>query len=746
LTIRGRTVWLRAVAAFVLLAVAVGVLIVDRARAELERHRSEILAAMGDFLGCTIQAQDLRASWWPTGVIAQGVKIPDESAYGPGDLAHADEVRLEVALLPLLHGQLVVDEVRIFDPVLRLVRGEGGGWNLAGRPASRGAPREEGSGLHHGPKVVVETVRVRNARVSYRDRRIPGVGEFELAAGNLRLRHRGGEFVIDFNSQALGGPEENLAGVLRIPDRRMPGDEASLDLRGRHLRADQLPDLLGLLRGELPIGLRLDGEVEGRLTARLPADVWPPTTAAIELTLDGRATSVEAASGLIRKPVGFPLDVAMALRAGGFGLAVDSARIGLGRAKLEATAEAAAPNQGQQPLALRLADVDAGVLGDTMPALALVRLTGNLSLRGTISPVGPGESAIDLHARLDGGALHPAGQTVKLGSAELQAAVVGGAGDLRATLATRDVDLGGLHFQNVGVSLAGRAATPLDLEVDASHGERGGAVLDRVRVDCLLLQDSLDVRSVTLSGLGGSAAMRGHVSRDGKGIVQVRLEPQWTHLDLRSVASLLGRDLPATGTTGGRATLAMAGSTLAAALASVRGQVDISLKDGSMTDLNLARATLRNLTEVPRLYEAVERRAEERMPRLLESSSRITELDVAGDFSEGKLRIRALRLTVPEYAVTASGEIAFDGTTQLEGSLDLSPEVSQSLAADGGVLSVLAEPGKPVSIPIAIRGEYPRLVSVPAPAFVSAAVRKAVGETAAEKAADFLRRLLGPRR
>ena len=55
-------------------------------------------------------------------------------ALRPGDLARADEARIQVALLPLLRGEIVVTEVRLVSPVLFVVRGVDGGWNVGATP------------------------------------------------------------------------------------------------------------------------------------------------------------------------------------------------------------------------------------------------------------------------------------------------------------------------------------------------------------------------------------------------------------------------------------------------------------------------------------------------------------------------------------------------------------------------------------------------------------------------------------
>jgi hypothetical protein len=628
------------------------------------------------------------------------------------------------------------------NPVLRVVRGADGGWNLTGRAPVAHSEHHEGSNGWRPPSVVVDTVRVRNARVDYRDRRIPGLGELELRAFNLRLRHRKNWLVFDFNAQALGGPEENLGGALRIPDDPSSEEKATLELHATRLAADQLPDVIGLLWSRLPFGVALSGEVSGQLSGELPARPWPPTQGAFDLTLDGRSATIETAHGWIAKPNGVPLDVQARVRSGGFGLAIDRAAVSSGDVRLEAHAESSDGAGGQGPLRFDVASVDAARLAALLPRFATLHPAGEITVHGEIRPSSDGlETTLGAHATSL--ALRPADDRVTLADSTLRTTLLEMGGKVHATLAIKGAQIADARIETVGAVVDGQIDTPLAIRVDASNADRAGARIEALHGECIVTHDGIDVHTIGVAGLDGTAALSGRVAVENGGGYGIRVDPEWRRIDVQALAHLLGTKLTAKGRLAGHASLTSSGRTGDDFLRNLSGAVELHMEEGELPQLNLARLTFARLSRVPQLYDGVEKRVRERAPSLLADTSAISALDLVGEIGGQAMDVRTLSLRSPEYTITASGRIAFDGTTDLDGSLVLALSVTQGLVAESSALRLLAEPGKPITIPINVAGVYPRVTSEPAPEFVATAVRRAVGQAAGEKAAGFFKRLLG---
>lgn len=748
MTGRSRT-WLRALAivaaALTVVVLALGTVVAVRVRGVLGGRTEELLAAVGRAAGVPIAAESVDVSWWPPGVSAHDLAIPDESPYGPGDLARVDEARIEVALLPLLRGEIVVTEVRLMSPVLYVVRGVDGGWNI-GATSLHEAPARAGesTGIGAAPAIVIDSVRVRNARLVYRDRAIPGVGEVEIRGGDALLRRRGEVYRATFNAQALGGAEDNLDGTMVVPRGEVPGD-VTLHLRATGLGGARLPEIVAMLRGSMPFGVSLDGSVDATLDAELPR-AWPPSRASARLVLDADDAGLQAAGGWVAKPVGRPLNVDLGLRAGGFGLAVDRATVSSGDLRLVANPAAAtpvSPDEGQQPLLLALEGVDAERIAAWMPAVAELKPRGALFLEGRVTP-GKDGIATDLRAATSELALDETGRAMTVASASFDLSIAPGTKGVLGALRVAELKSADGSIATLSATVGGGMAQPLDVSVNGAQLARNGVELDSVGVELLVRDGDTTIRSLRVGGLGGSLNAKGRVLRDRDGVLTAALQPEWSGIDLSRLVALVGDRNGGRGVFSGHASLETSGTSLDAAIDNLNGAFDAQLGDGALPGLNVARVTLANLDGIPKLEEAAVGRARERLPELLAQTSDIGSLRVSGTVNEGRIQIGELRLDTRHYVLDAHGRFAFDGDTDLEGTLSLTPDASRTLmSGSGGVLQALAGSDEQVRIPISVHGRYPDLRSAPSSDFLADAAARAVRLPGHDRAASFLRRLLG---
>lgn len=717
-------------------------LLVLRMRGVLAGRSDELVVAVGRAVGLPIRAGSVDVSWWPPGVTAQDLEIPDRSPYGPGDLARADEARIQVALLPLLRGEIVVTEVRLVSPVLFVVRGVDGGWNVGATPAREAAARTgDGGSSAPGPAVVIDSIRVRNARLVYRDRAIPGLGELEVRSGNARLQRDGDGHRVDFNAQALGGPEENVSGSLLIAHGAAP---AKLQIHATEISGKRIPELIALLRGEMPFGVALDGDVSARVEVELPV-AWPPSRAAGALSLDASAAVMRAVGGWVVKPAGMPLDVDLGVRAGAFGIAIDHASVASGGVRLVANlAEPPMPSSesGQQALVLALEGFDAARLAGWVPALASFQPRGALFLEGRVTP-GPDGSATDLRVAASDLALAAQARSVTIASASLDLSLAHGNQGVLGSLRLSEIRSPEGTIASVGATVGGGLEQPLEVQVHGARLERNGVEVETASLDLLLRDGDAEIRSLAVHGLGGTIGARGRTLRDRDGVFTVAVKPQWSGIDLSRLVRLIGEREGGTGIFTGSASLETSGAGVEAALANLNGAFEATLGEATLPGLNVARVTLANLDSIPRLEEAIEGRARERVPELLAPTTTIESLRVSGTVNEGTIQVSELRLDSRQYAIDARGRLAFDGETELEGTLALTLEASRSLLSGSGVLEALAGSDEQVRIPIAVRGVYPDLRSLPSKDYLAAAAARAVRLPGRDRAASFLRRLLG---
>jgi len=730
------------VLAGVAVAAALVALATARAAAVLDARRQELLAAVGSAVGWPIEAASLEVSWWPPAVVARQVRVPDASPYGPGNLGYADEARFEFELLPLVRGRLVVNEVRLQAPVLRIVRGADGGWNLTRQaPPEPIEPRPRG-GEWIAPRVVVDTVRVRNARITYRDRAIPGLGELEVKAANLRLRHGSSGVLVDFNGQALGGPEENVQGRLRIPGDADGPRTATLEIDAENLAASQVPEIISVLRGQVPYGFAFGGEAAVRVRATMNA-AWPPGSAAIEVAVDARDATVRAAGGWIDKRAGSPLAADIGLVADGENLAVERAVLRLAGSELRADADGPPGRTGQPPLRFAVERLDGKTVAEWVPALAALQPSGSIAVSGRLAP-GSGPLATEVHLTGRSLGFVARGRHVDVGGGDVRLVVSDDSDRVLGSARFDDVRGADASAGAIEIAVGGAVARPLTVKIGATRGSLRGAPVEKLALECILTDDGVEVRSLRADGLGGFAVAHGRVTGGGAEPWQVSFEPEWEGLDLSAILLAVGGPAHGSGVLRGRARLATRIADVESALTNLVGDVDVILTDGRLADLNVAGTTLDNLRGIPKLREAVERRARERVPELLVSTSEISLLRVRGAIAARSLAISDLTLESDHYALDARGQVAFDGQTDLDGTLALTPAAAEALVSDAGVVQILASSNGQVRIPVTVRGTYPRLSSAPTSDFLARAMARAIASPPSEGggSGDWLRRLL----
>ena len=743
---RGRA-WLGLVGgAFLLLTTGFG-LVAWRAHRSLSADPSQVVQALSRALGRPVEADVVQVTWWPPGLVVHGVQVPDESPLGPGNVVHADELRLVVGSWALLLGDVVVKRIEVASPVVRLVRGVDGDWNFEKRePGSSPALPTVALATDEAqmprpvsrPAFDLVDLRVTRGRLSLRDRAVPGVPEFEITGLDARLRRTGEDARLEFRGDALGGPPGNLAGAWSLPQ---GADRSVLEIWGSEIPASRLPEVLQLARGSVPFGAALDGVVSSEATASLPA-VWPPESAEVLVTVDARDASATAAGGYITKRAGTPLALELRLDAYPDRLSVKRAGFVSGDAMVEVVAvEAIDGAAAEEALRVTSTGMTADALVDWIPVLEAVAPRGALDLTGTLLPVDG-----DL-----GGRLRLAGTDlgIRLGEAPAGLGAVAVAVELSqgdgfdVGVSFDDFVSGDLTAARIVASIAGEETGGLRLRVDGEGGGRGDARVDRLALEVEVSDAHADVRRLAVEGLGGTLEAEGEISRDEENAILARFSPQWDGVDFAGLFRLFGVEVDAQGLFTGEAALSARRSAEETFEQTLTGVFGARLDQARLPDVNLARSTLDDLKSVPGVGPRFARRAEEVAPELLAQTSDIEALSVDGSVGGEILSLSSVRLRAPAYDLDAQGKVDFEGGVDLLGDLVLNQETTDALVAVSKAFRVLAPEGKPIRIPVEIQGRYPELVSAPSPAFVSETLSGLVGGGAVEEAEGLLRQLFG---
>lgn len=158
---------------------------------------------------------------------------------GEQDLVAAESLVLRYRLWPLLKKRVIIDEVRVEKPQVRIIREPDGTFNFSdlleqGRPVSAGdkaPPPETGGGM--GIDLLVSRVRISDGEIRFTDRSVGPepfsypVSRFHLSAQNISLQ---GAFPVDIRARL----DEASLGVTASVDPAKGDIEADIRLDGFH--------------------------------------------------------------------------------------------------------------------------------------------------------------------------------------------------------------------------------------------------------------------------------------------------------------------------------------------------------------------------------------------------------------------------------------------------------------------------------------------------------------------------------
>ena len=412
--------------------------------------KGEVERVVKEKTGRTLKLEgNLHLTFWPSIGASMGRASLSERG-STASFASLDSAQLAVALLPLLHGETIVDQVRLSGLKVDLVKKRDGKFNFedllgvgaSGQPVpGKGTPAKPGPASGGGSKVRfdISGVRVENANVTYRDLRsgqtlsvshmqlrtgriargIPGKLEF---AATLKADKPALEGKIDLSTgyrfDASGNVVElnGLSSKIALSGPPVPGGSLSIPVSGSlraelakpSVRADLTAKLndstvhakLGL-EGTAPASYNFDVDID-----RLNLDrYFPPSEGA-----QGSGASPGGAKGGAGQPADTPVDLSplKGLRAHGqlrigelqvhhlkMSQLTTGVRIAGGRAEL--APQSANLYQGKLAGALTLdANARRVALKETLSGIAIGPLVSDLMQKDIIQ--GRGDVALDVAA------------------------------------------------------------------------------------------------------------------------------------------------------------------------------------------------------------------------------------------------------------------------------------------------------------------------------------------------------------
>lgn len=165
---------------------------------DLNKYQDQYKPLIEETLNRKIQLQDIRLTVWPRiGARVAGFSVLDDPAFGSSPFASLSSLDVGVKLMPLLSGQVEVEEVTLRDPVITVVKNKNGVLNVAtlGRTgkAAPTAPSRTPIQSTEGPLKIlgllaVDRVSIAGGRLTYRDLSAAKPAEYVLQDLDLLLQ------------------------------------------------------------------------------------------------------------------------------------------------------------------------------------------------------------------------------------------------------------------------------------------------------------------------------------------------------------------------------------------------------------------------------------------------------------------------------------------------------------------------------------------------------------------------------
>jgi uncharacterized protein involved in outer membrane biogenesis len=273
-----------------------GAYVADAARIVKERTGRDLTVAGG---------VELRVSLTPQ-IVVENASFANAPGGSRRDMARIRRVELEIALLPLLRGQVKISRLALTEPDILLEVDEKGRGNWQFGPEVAAPERASSSGA---PAVRIGALHVKKGKLSYLDRRTRKRNELTLVRLDAIPRPLlASGYGLDV-AGALNGRAFTVKGTLGDPLEALADRSLEVDLTAR------IPGLEAKLEGELE---------------------RPHSLAGFDLKADLDVSDARAAGAFAGVPVPPlpPLKVAARLRDSGGGHTVEPLRVTLGKSQL----------------------------------------------------------------------------------------------------------------------------------------------------------------------------------------------------------------------------------------------------------------------------------------------------------------------------------------------------------------------------------------------------------------------------
>ena len=759
----------------------------------INRNKEYFLGQAEQALGLRVSVGDVGVTLWGgVGLTLSNFTMSDDPSFSSSHFVSAEDLQINVKLLPLLRKDFQVKRLILHKPVIQVIRNKEGKFNFSTLGKEKKEKQKEPEKAEKekqqkaAPALLIAVVDVSGGEVHYVDQK----AGTDFRANQIDFKVKDFDLNRPFSAElaaALFSEKQNFKLQAQIGPIGSHTDFSDVPLDGKadieSLDFGKLKSTLPAVRAALP----KDMDLSGILTAKDLRLKGTLKKLSLKGVLDGTGAEVTFGQTL-RKAAGIPFVVTADAQYGNGLLRLGQTKAKLNTMELTGNGEV---NLGDVPvLNLSLASNRFSLDGweKIIPLLNDYQLSGNLEVQKTTVQGKLGKGGMpqiqgsltlsgvnakppqfpkpikDLDTRIDftGQRATLKDTTLSLGNSRIRlAAEIDRFSPLTLTYRLSTPEIWPADFQ---------AALPEDRKTDviknlSSEGTlsaQDGALRFRgklastqgtlYKVDYkdlgtnLTLENKIaSIQNLRLNALNGSLQAEAQYAFNSA-TPRFSFVSKAQGLDLRelyrSVDSKSTRDIQ--GRLNADMKISGSGKEWNEIKPSLRGQGQAEVLQGALLDFNIADNVLSSVTGIPGLTSLINPQVRKKYPETFEAKdTQFKELKGQFDLADARMNIKDLRIAAADYTVQGNGWVDFEKRADFQAVLLLSQALSADLGRSAREVTYMFNNQNQFELPFALTGTLPKLKARPDSNYLGKMVQRGFMRKGAE---ELQQRLLGKER
>ena len=722
----------------------------------IAERRQTVLDKLSASLGRPVHAADIKATLgWGIDADITGVQIGDDPAISDKPFVEASDVYAKLRLIPLLSRQIEVSEVVLDKPVIRIVQGRDGTFNVStlGRNKSNESAREREA---TGPSTLTEPAKrsSRLERLQVRDFTITDGTVIYQPAGTsagasinaIDVKLRDFDFISAFTvavTFAALSDKQNFDLSATIGPLIKNG---VLDLNAIPLsmKASAGPILLSQLQ-TIPM-----------LAKSIPPNLAIADPVSFEAAADGTVDSIKftvssdlSANAItlgdtFNKPAGLPLKISAEGARTDSTIDVTLANLALGDLAIKATNIKV--GGGATSARVDTNSFDLASLAKVLPALGKYNLSGKSEIHSDVTIARGKPSANGTVSLVDVGLSQPDSKTPPLSHLSGNIKLIGTSADVgpltfslgasQATLnshvdqfqplvASYELSASSIHLADLASarpadeqmnqllakgSVAIRPIGPVvDAQVTSASGNLANVAYQNLNLSASLDGKNARVRSLKIKAFSGDVAAT----------ADTRLEPaapftasiSFTNLDIQQMLEAQKAKAAGTvrGTLGGNMNISAKSGSFDEMKPTMKGDGRLVLTNGKLIGVNIGGSALKKVQNLPAIGDLVPAAVVQNHPELFSNpDTDIQTASLSYVLTGPQITSHDIKVQTVDYNLLGDGWFDMDKNVDMTANIVLSPQFSKELIEQKQQVAFIANRDGQIDIPLQISGQLPK--------------------------------------